>query len=284
MRAAVELAAATGREAGQGRADRDRAGHPAQLPREHPRRAAPLRDRPQPPRRRGRLPAGEAGSGQLRSPTSSAPSRGRSRASAAARPRTLTTPARPPRRCRGCGSPCGQNLRKRRRARDRRGYRRRHAARSRSTSSPRTRRPGSRGSARRRRGRRFGATGLGRRADVDDVASGELELLGLAARQLRPGVLAARQLELDPDLEAEMDDARAPSPRSSRRLGVQRHGHVVRSHQLAVERRRPGRRTPSRNRWRAGRRCRAASRPARSCRRSSPRSGRRPPSPPPGRG
>ena len=26
------------------------------------------------------------------------------------------------------------------------------------------------------------------RADVDDVATGELELLGLAARQLRPGV------------------------------------------------------------------------------------------------
>src|SRR6266487_4080822 len=48
--------------------------------------------------------------------------------------------------------------------------------------------------------------GLAARADVDDLAARELELLGLILRQLREQVLAVVADELDPHLEAEMDD------------------------------------------------------------------------------
>ena len=55
-------AAAAGREADQGGADRNRAGDPAQLPGEHPRRTASRGHRSLAPRRRGWLPARQAAS------------------------------------------------------------------------------------------------------------------------------------------------------------------------------------------------------------------------------
>ena len=96
----VELAAADGREAGQGRARRHRSGHPAQLPGEHPRRAAPRRHRPQPPRRRGRLPPGQAGRGgdrRRRDPRGRGPAGQRPRRPARGRRATAARPSALPR-------------------------------------------------------------------------------------------------------------------------------------------------------------------------------------------
>ena len=105
VRAAMVLAdaAAERRRAGQGRAHRHRAGHPGEVPREHPERAAPGRHRAQPARRRRRLLAGRPADGGHRSPTSSGPSRGRWPTCGASGPSRSTTPTAPE-RCRTCGS------------------------------------------------------------------------------------------------------------------------------------------------------------------------------------
>ncbi len=60
-----------------------------------------------------------------------------------------------------------------------------------------------------------------RASHVRDVARGELELVGLAARQLH-GQRARRRasVELHPHLEAEVDDARRPAPRPRRPPGT----------------------------------------------------------------
>ena len=83
------------------------AGHPAQVPPRHPRRAAPQPAREEPPRARGRFRARRVPPPRSRSPTSSAPSTGRSptcttRASAHSRTQG------PRRHCPRCGWRCGR--------------------------------------------------------------------------------------------------------------------------------------------------------------------------------
>ena len=99
-----------------------------------------------------------------------------------------------------------------RRARDShaRGRRRAASCPTRSAGSLPTRTPGS----------RTDTTRLAARAHVDDLAALELELLGLVAGELRGQVLAVLAHELDPHLEAEVDDPLdhrlgAPSPSGS---------------------------------------------------------------------
>ena len=66
VRALLELTVGR-RGPGQGRADRPGPGHPAQVPREHPHRPAPRRDRARPARRGRRLLAGPTAAARSRS-------------------------------------------------------------------------------------------------------------------------------------------------------------------------------------------------------------------------
>ena len=107
VRAAAELAAAEGEGPRQGRADRLGPGHPAEVPGEHPQRAADGRHRRQPPRRRRRLlarPAGRRDHGRRRP----ARRRGAARVDPRHRPRAPGLPGRRRARCRACGSRCAR--------------------------------------------------------------------------------------------------------------------------------------------------------------------------------
>ena len=98
----------------------------------------------------------------------------------------------------------------------------------RSPRSARTRRPGL--PANRGLWRSGHRMQLGRRTYVDDVASVQLELLGLGTRELGPSDVAPWELQLDADLKAEVNHA--AHHRLDRSVaGLERHGHVVRPDQ-----------------------------------------------------
>src|SRR4051794_37952364 len=77
--------------------------------------------------------------------------------------------------------------------------------------------------------------GFSARADVDDLPALELEQLGLLLRQLRAQVLAVLADELDPYLEAEVDDALDHRLGAAVALGLEQQLDVVRADERVTE-------------------------------------------------